>query len=72
MQEEFKAKMEELESRKPELEIKLSELKSDKIIQVVTEKDFRSLLNSFSGYVIIRNISECKKFIQSFVQNGGF
>ena len=26
------------------------------------------LLNNFSGYVITRNIPECKKFIQDFVK----
>lgn len=68
MQEEFKIKMEELKNRKSELEFKLSELKSDEIIQVVTESDVRNLLNNFSGYVMSRNIPECKKFIQSFVK----
>ena len=28
----------------------------------------RGLLNNFSGYVITRNIPECKKFIQDFVK----
>ena len=68
MQEEFKVKMDELKNKKSELEFKLSELKSDEITQVVTENDVRSLLNNFSGYVISRNIPQCKKFIQSFVK----
>lgn len=68
MQEELKVKMDELKNRKSELELKLSELKSDEITQVVTESDVRSLLNNFSGYVMSRNIPECKKFIQSFVK----
>lgn len=68
MQEEFKVKMDELKNRKSELEIKLSELKSDEITQVVTESDVRNLLNNFSSYVMSRDIPECKKFIQSFVK----
>lgn len=68
MQEEFKVKMNELKSRKSELEFKLLELKSDEITQVVTERDVRILLNNFSSYVMSRNIPECKKFIQSFVK----
>lgn len=35
---------------------------------VVTEKNVRNLLNNFSGYVINRNIPECKRFIQGFVK----
>lgn len=68
MQEEFKAKMDELKERKSELEFKQAQLKSDEITQIVTEEDVRKLLNNFSGYVISRNIPECKKFIQSFVK----
>ena len=68
MQEEFKNKMDELKGRKSELEFKLSELKSDEITQLVNEKDVRNLLNNFSGYVISRNIPECKKFVQDFVK----
>ena len=60
--------MNELKSRKSELEFKLLELKSDEITQVVTERDVRILLNNFSSYVMSRNIPECKKFIQSFVK----
>ena len=63
MQEEFKVKMDELKIRKSELEFKLLESKSDEITQIVTESDVRSLINNFSGYVIRRNIPECRKFI---------
>lgn len=68
MQEEFKVKMGELKERKSELEFKQAQLKSDAITQIVTEEDVRKLLNNFSGYVISRNIPECKKFIQDFVK----
>ncbi|WP_253197903.1 hypothetical protein [Clostridium gasigenes] len=50
------------------MELKQAELKSDEITQIVTEQDFRKLLNDFSGYVVSRNIPECKKFIQDFVK----
>lgn len=68
MQEEFKAKMDELKERKSELEFKQAQMKSDEITQIVTEEDVRKLLNNFSGYVISRNIPECKKIIQDFVK----
>lgn len=68
IQEEFKVKMDELKERKSELEFKQSQLKADDIAQVVTEADVRMLLNNFKGYVISRNIPECKKFIQDFVK----
>ncbi|KJZ86671.1 MULTISPECIES: recombinase family protein [unclassified Clostridium] len=68
VQEEFKAKMDELKNRKSELEAKLSEMKAKDINQIVTEADVRSLLSDFKGYVISRNVPECKKFIRDFVK----
>lgn len=68
MQEEFKTKMDELKNKKSYLEYKMTELESKDMAQIVTEVDVRSLLNNFSGYVISRNIPECKKFIQDFVK----
>ena len=68
MQEEFKIKMDELKERKAELEFKQAQIKSCEIEQRITEADVRGLLNNFSGYVITRNIPECKKFIQDFVK----
>nr|WP_035279966.1 hypothetical protein [Clostridium saccharoperbutylacetonicum] len=68
VQEEFKAKMDELKNCKSELEAKLSEIEAKDINQLVTETDVRSLLSNFSGYVISRNVPECKKFIRDFVK----
>lgn len=68
MQEEFKMKMDELKEKKSDLEFKQAQLKSNDITQVVTEKDVRNPLNNFNGYVISKNIPECKKFIQDFVK----
>lgn len=72
IQEEFKVKMDELKERKAELEFKQAQIKSSEIEQRITEEDVRKLLNNFSGYVITRNIPECKKFIQSFVKSVQF
>ena len=68
MQEEFKRKMDELKERKSELEFKQAQIKSNEIEERITEEDVRKLLNNFSGYVMTRNIPECKKFIQDFVK----
>ncbi|NOW88096.1 hypothetical protein BCD91_000119 [Clostridium beijerinckii] len=68
VQEEFKSKMDELKNSKSELEAKLSEIEAKDINQIVTEADVRRLLSNFSGYVISRNVPECKKFIRDFVK----
>lgn len=68
VQEEFKERMEELKKRKVEIELKLSEIEAREVTKVVTEADVRALLSDFSGYVISRNIPECKKFIRDFVK----
>ncbi|WP_198293779.1 recombinase zinc beta ribbon domain-containing protein [Clostridium butyricum] len=68
VQEEFKEKLEELKKRKAEIEFKLSEIESREVSKVITEADVRALLSDFSGYVISRNIPECKKFIRDFVK----
>ncbi|POO87552.1 hypothetical protein C1H59_05265 [Clostridium sp. 3-3] len=68
VQEEFKEKLDELKKRKSDIEIKLSEIESREVNKVITEADVRTLLSDFSGYVISRNIQECKKFIRDFVK----
>lgn len=68
VQEEFKEKLDELKKRKSDIEIKLSEIESREVNKVITEADVRVLLSDFSGYVISRNIPECKKFIRDFVK----
>jgi hypothetical protein len=60
--------MDELKNSKSELEAKLSEIEAKDINQIVTEADVRRLLSNFSGYVISRNVPECKKFIRDFVK----
>ncbi|ACD53679.1 hypothetical protein HYH38_04250 [Clostridium botulinum] len=68
VQEEFKIKMEDLKKRKADIEFKLSEMESREVSKVITEADVRALLSDFSGYVISRNIPECKKLIRDFVK----
>lgn len=68
VQEEFKEKMDELKKRKVDIEDKLSEIEAREVNKVVTETDVRNLLSDFSGYVMSRNIPECKKFIRDFVK----
>jgi site-specific DNA recombinase len=68
VQEEFKVKMDELKKRKVDIEFKLLEIEAKEINQIVTEADVRNLLSDFSGYVISRNVPECKKFIRDFVK----
>ena len=68
VQEEFKEKMDQLKKRKADIQDKLSEIEAREINKVVTEADVRALLSDFSGYVMSRNIPECKKFIRDFVK----
>ena len=68
VQEEFKIRMENLKKKKTEIEFKLSEIESREVSKVITETDVRALLSDFSGYVISRNVPECKKFIRDFVK----
>lgn len=68
VQEEFRDRLEVLKNRKAEIEFKLSVIESREVSKVITEADVRALLSDFSGYVISRNIPECKKFIRDFVK----
>lgn len=68
VQEEFKEKMDQLKKRKTDVQDKLSEIEAREVNKVVTEADVRNLLSDFSGYVMSRNIPECKKFIRDFVK----
>ena len=68
VQEGFKIKMEYLKKRKSEIEVKLLDIESREVSKVITEASVRTLLLDFSGYVIRRNILECKKFIKDFVK----
>ncbi|NMM65216.1 recombinase family protein [Clostridium sp. P21] len=66
-QSEFKAKMEELEERKSRLELSIKEIEVKNNIPSITEEQVKNMFAMFKGYVLERNIPECKKFIQSYV-----
>ena len=44
----------------------MSSIESRQVSKVIIENDVKGLLSDFSGYVISRNILECKKFIRDF------
>ncbi|OPJ55468.1 hypothetical protein [Clostridium chromiireducens] len=69
VQEEFRVKMDEPKKRKQDMEIKLSEIKSKDINQIVTENDVRNFLSNFSGYVISR-YDLYERYGQSFYITG--
>jgi len=63
----FKDKMAELEDQKIALETRLKELGSSDPALNMDEETLRKLISKFKGFVQEKNIPECKKFIQSFV-----
>jgi site-specific DNA recombinase len=65
--EELKVKMEELSDRKASLETKLKENEVRSHGLQVTEEQVRNLFSMFRGFVKERNIPECKKFINNYV-----
>ncbi|WP_253198448.1 hypothetical protein [Clostridium gasigenes] len=60
MKDEFKVKLEELKEKKATGEFKLAHLENNEIEDVITEEDIKYLLSNFSGYVVSRNMPECK------------
>lgn len=57
-----------LESEKNELIIKLSQNKATKEVEInITEEQVKAMFAKFEEFVLKRNILECKKFIQDFV-----
>lgn len=66
-QPEFHQKMDGLEGEKSACERQLAEIPLPPKVPVVTEDILRRLLSMFRGFVMERNIPECKKFIRSFV-----
>lgn len=65
--EELKVKMEELSDRKASLESKLKEKEVRSHGFQVTVDQIRKLFSMFRGFVKDRNIPECKKFINNYV-----
>lgn len=64
---EFKTKMEELKGRKTKLEVTLREQENKSQATQITEEQVKNLFSMFRGFVKERNIPECKKFIQNYV-----
>lgn len=68
VQEEFKERMESLKERKTKLEINLKEQQCKNQVPKVTEEQVKKLFSMFRDFVKERNIPECKKFIQNYVE----
>ncbi|MCM0648434.1 recombinase family protein [Clostridium swellfunianum] len=66
--EEFKAKMDELKERKTKLEVSVKEQESRSQAPKIMEEQVKQLFSMFRGFVMERNIPECKKFIQNYVE----
>ncbi len=66
--EEFKTKMDTLKDRKTKLEVTLKEQENRSQASKVTEEQVKQLFSMFKGFVSERNIPECKKFIQNYVE----
>jgi site-specific DNA recombinase len=66
---EFKVKMGELKERKTKLEVTLieQENRSKAPTPMITEEQVKNLFSMFRGFVTERNMPECKKFIQNYV-----
>ena len=68
MQEDFAEILEKIKADEALLQAKQSELTVKNPEMCFSESDLRGLIAEFSGYVMTRNIPECKKFIQQFVE----
>ena len=67
----LKNKLDELETVKLNLELKINELsvESDDVVSVdITEDQIRSMFGKFKEFVLTRNLPECKKFISDYVK----
>lgn len=67
-QESFKIEVTELEQEKLKHQTRLLELQDRECKPVFTEDMFRALVTNFHKLVRERNLSECKKFLQRYVQ----
>ena len=67
-QESFKTRMTELEEEKQLLGISIQQLSIRDTAVEITEENLRNMFKMFKQFVTEKNIPECKKFIQSYVQ----
>ena len=75
-QESFKTRMTDLEKDKQSLEIFIQQLSIKNTAVVITKDSLRKMFSMFKKFVTEKNIPECKKFIDSYVDkvlvyNGG-
>lgn len=66
-QESFKTRMTELEKEKQSLEISIQQLSIKNTAVEITEDTLKSMFRLFKQFVAEKNIPECKKFIDSYV-----
>lgn len=65
--EEFKTKMNDLKNKKVKLEVAIKEQESRSQAPKIAEEQVKQLFSMFREVVTQRNIPECKKFIQNYV-----
>lgn len=63
----FITKMKELEERKAQLELRISETELSNT-KKIDEEQIRKIISIFKQFVMERNLPECKKFIHNYVQ----
>ena len=68
MQDDFKEVLAQLKNDEKILLEHQQELTIRNPDAAFTEDDLRSMISEFSGYVLNRDIPECKKFIAQFVK----
>lgn len=68
MQGSFKEKMSALEQEKALLETKLREIETSNPSTKIDEAMLKQMIGMFQQFVREKNVPECKKFIQAFVQ----
>ena len=64
----FKEKMSELEEQKLRLEVRIQEIRMKSKCKILTEEAIKNLFSVFKNFVAEKNIPECKKFIDSYVE----
>ncbi|SET51690.1 site-specific DNA recombinase [Natronincola peptidivorans] len=66
-QEEFKGRMDELQGRKLKLEQNILEMENKSNASTIKEEQVKKLFSMFRDFVKERNLPECKKFVQNYV-----
>ena len=66
-QESFKTRMTDLEKEKQSLEISIQQLSIKDAAVEITEDNLRNMFKMFKQFVTEKNIPECKKFTNSYV-----